>query len=89
MAAYDITKTVLAGVDNTTLQTWLSQAQAALNALVTGQQAVTVTVTGGGQHREVSFNKTNQANLIAWINMLQAQLGIKRTPRRPLFGGFG
>jgi hypothetical protein len=84
--AYDITQTVLAGVDNATLQGWLTDAQAALGKLMSGQQVVTVIVTGGGQHREVTYrNDRNQVALLnQWIRMLQAQLGIICAPRRPI-----
>jgi hypothetical protein len=82
VSSYDITQTVLAGVDNMTLNAWLTAAQAALQNLMIGGQATTVTVTGGGQHREVTFNKTNQSQLVAWIKMLQAQLGQISKPRR-------
>jgi len=85
---YDLTQTVLTGVSTPTLQTWLTQAQAALQSLMMGQQAVTVTVTGGGQHREVSFNKSNQPQLVLWIKTLQAQLGLIRQPRRPIWTRF-
>jgi hypothetical protein len=88
MAGYDLTQTPLAGVATVTLQSWLSDAQAALAALNTGRREVTVIVTGGGQHREVTFQKTDQAALLNWIRMLQAQLGIIATTRRPIWPRF-
>ena len=72
---------LLAGVDTTALQGWLSDAQAALAALNTGQREITIIVTGGGQHREVTFQKTDTAALANWIRTLQAQLGIIPAPR--------
>jgi hypothetical protein len=66
---------LLAGVDTTTLQSWLTNAQAALARVSTGQQEETVIVTGGGQHREVTFSKTNMGDLVRWIMMLQQALG--------------
>lgn len=79
---------VLAGLDPTLLQTWLTQAQTALAALNTGQRVVTVTVTGGGQHREVTYaNDPNSlARLNAWIIQLQQQLNIPRRSRRRALG---
>lgn len=86
--AYDITQTPIAGVDTTTLQGWLSDAQKAYAAFNIGRREVTVSVTGGGQHREVTFNRTNLQQLLAWIKMLQAQLGIITAPRRPIWPTF-
>lgn len=83
--AVDLSQTVLAGVDDATLRQWLAEAQAALASLNTGRREVTVIVTGGGQHREVTFDKTSQAQLINWIRMLQTQLGIVPQSRRPIW----
>lgn len=79
---------VLAGLDQATLQAWLAQAQAALNTLMQGQRVVTVTVTGGGQHREVTYrNDPNSlAMLNAWILQLQRQLRIPGRSRRRAIG---
>jgi hypothetical protein len=67
----------LAGVDRDTLQAWLTSAQSALNTLALGQKEITVIVTGGGQHREVTFerNPNSMAQLRAWIGELQRALG--------------
>lgn len=72
----------LGGVDQATLRLWLTQAQNARAEIMTGSKPVTVTVTGGGQHREVTYrNDPNSiANLSAWIIQLQAALGMR--PRR-------
>ena len=72
---------LLAGVDTATLQGWLSDAQAALAKFSTGAQEVTIIVTGGGQHREVTFAKPDMGSLSNWIRMLQAQLGLITRPR--------
>lgn len=84
MACFDPATSLLAGVDPATLQSWLTQAQMALMSLNTGQKVVTVEVTGGGQHRSVTYR--NDANglsqLAEWIRLLQAQLGIIPTPRQ-------
>lgn len=84
MSRFDPTQTVLAGLDSGTLTTWLNQAQAALQALNLGQREVHVAITGGGQHREVSFQKADQGSLVQWIKLLQAQLGLIRRPRRAI-----
>lgn len=68
----------LTGIDRPTLQGWLRDAQSALNTLALGQREITVIVTGGGQHREVTFerNQNSMAQLRAWIGELQRALGI-------------
>lgn len=78
---FDPNTSILAGVDRTTLQGWLSDAQAALARFSTGAQEVQVVVTGGGQHREVTFGKTDIGTLTQWIKLLQAQLGTITRPR--------
>ena len=84
MTCFDPTTSVLAGTDPALLRTWLTQAQAALASLNMGQRVVTVQVTGGGQHREVTYrNDPNSlSQLMEWIRLLQAQLGIIPAPRR-------
>jgi hypothetical protein len=84
MACFDPATSLLAGVDTATLHVWLADAQAALVAFSTGRREVTVIVTGGGQHREVTYrNDPNGfAQLQEWIRLLQAQLGIIVNPRR-------
>jgi hypothetical protein len=72
--------TELIGIDVPTLQKWLSEAQAALHSFRVGQKEVTVEITGGGQHRSVTFDKTNIAQLSIWISQLQRALGMR--PRR-------
>jgi hypothetical protein len=84
MSCFDRNTSILAGVDDDMLRTWLSQAQAARMELSTGSRAVTVEVTGGGQHRSVTYrnDQNGLAMLDDWIRLLQAQLGIIRSPRR-------
>lgn len=84
MSCFDPNTSLLAGVDPALLRTWLTQAQSALMSLNTGQRVVTVQVTGGGQHREVTYrNDPNSlAQLQEWIRLLQAQLGIICAPRQ-------
>jgi hypothetical protein len=75
---------ILAGLDAATLQTMLTNAQLALGKFATGQQEVTIIVTGGGQHREVTFARPDMGALTQWIKLLQAQLGIITQPRRAI-----
>lgn len=85
----DLTRTTLAGIDNTTLQTWLSTAQAAYLDVMTGNKPVTVTYAQGDGTRTVIYQKTDITNLTMFIKSLQVQLGIStgRRPMRPYFSG--
>lgn len=82
MMCFDPNTSVFDGLDTQTLQAALASAQTALIALNSGQQAVTVEVTGGGQHRSVTYQRANEAALVNLIRQLQAQLGIISSPRR-------
>jgi len=81
---FDPNTSILAGLDGDTLRTMLRDAQTAMGRFATGAQEQTVVVTGGGQHREVTFAKTELATLTQWIKLLQAQLGIISQPRRAI-----
>jgi hypothetical protein len=81
---FDPNTSILAGVTTPVLQGWLADAQAAMARFSTGAQEVTVVVTGGGQHREVTFARTDMATLTQWIRLLQAQLGTITRPRRAI-----
>lgn len=85
----DLTQTTLAGIDNTTLQTWLQTAQTAYMQLMTGGKPVTVTYTQGDGARTVIYQKTDITQLTMFIKSLQVQLGISRgrRPMRPVFVG--
>lgn len=74
----------LAGVSTATLQTWLANAQQAMADLMSGGKVVSITITGAGQHREVTYTRAELGQLTAWIKLLQAQLGLIRAPRRGL-----
>lgn len=81
---FDPNTSILTGVSTPVLQGWLADAQAAMARFSTGAQEVTVIVTGGGQHREVTFAKTDLGTLTQWIRLLQAQLGLITRPRRAI-----
>lgn len=70
----------LGDIDTATLVVWLAQARQAKADLMTGGKPVSLEVTGGGQHRSVTFSKTNLSDLNAWIMDIQRALG--RGPRR-------
>lgn len=75
-SGFDPNTSILAGVDTATLLQWLADAQAAYAQLATGTKEVTVIITGGGQHREVTYAKPSIGDLTQWIKLLQAQLGL-------------
>lgn len=76
-----LNQTILAGVDRTTLQQWLTMAQSAYNSLMTGRREVTVTYTQGDGQKSVTYAKADMAMLTQYIMQLQIQLGIKRGRR--------
>lgn len=75
--------TVLAGLTTPQLQAALASAQQAYIDLMTGKQVVTASYTQGDGAKTVSFKQTDAAQLTAFIRLLQAQLGIVCSPRRP------
>ena len=83
MARFDINNTILAGIPLGTIQTYLTQAQAAYAQLITGQRPVTVSYEG----KSVTYNMASVQNLEAWIELLQRALGYNRGRRalRPYF----
>lgn len=77
-------RSILAGVPRETLQEWLTRAQHAYAALMTGSKAESVTYTQGNGSRSVTYSRANLQDLGAFIELLQRQLGIARAPRRAL-----
>jgi hypothetical protein len=62
----------LAGIDQATLQQWLSDAQQSLALLMTGRRLVSGSYNG----KSVSYSQSDVGTLMAWIQMLQYALGI-------------
>jgi hypothetical protein len=81
---FDPTDCILTGVPNTTLQQWLTDAQAAYNSLMLGTRVVTVSIAQGDGSRTVSFTPADRANLVQYIRLLQAALGLNTMGRRPV-----
>lgn len=65
----------LLGVPTTTLQTWLGQAQQALQDLMTGAKPITLSYAQGEGTRTVTYTRAQLPQLRAWIGELQAALG--------------
>ena len=66
----------LVGVDTVTLQLWLTQAQQALQQIMVGGLAQTVTYGQGDGQKSVTYARGNQGQLLAWIQQLQQALGL-------------
>lgn len=76
---------VFAGMSPMVLQNALNSAQAALIALQSGQQAVTISYGEGNGTKHVEYKAPEIGGLVQLIRELQAQLGLRRHSRR----GFG
>ena len=87
----DSTSISLQGVSTTTLQTWLSQAQNAMQQLMVGASVTSVSYAQGQGQRMVVYRKTDLAQLRAWIQELQLAINpasacqFRRAPLRPRF----
>ena len=68
---------LVAGQSVVTLRQWLSDAQTALAALMTGRREVVVDYDG----KSITYSAATRADLEAWISLLQMQLGITKTRR--------
>lgn len=75
--------TVLSGVDPVVLRQWLTDAQTALQGLMTGRREVSVAYDG----KSVTYSSASKGDLQMWIMQLQRQLGIggRRSALRPYF----
>ncbi|MGV6478784.1 gpW family head-tail joining protein [Pantoea agglomerans] len=66
------------------LQEALTAAQQAYLELSTGSKGVSFSYTQGDGTRSVSYQQTDMGQLMALIQLLQAQLGIVKRPRKTL-----
>ena len=73
---------VFTGVEQATLQQWLTAAQTALFQLMSGVQVATASYTQGDGAKSVTYRQANIAQLNMLIMQLQQQLGITRRARR-------
>lgn len=79
--SFDPSTSLLAGMSDADLRSNLSALQAALLTLTAGGKPQVVEVTGGGQHRAVTYTKTDISALSYMIRLVQAQLGIVTSQR--------
>jgi hypothetical protein len=75
---------LLVGLDPSTLQTMLTQAQTAYANLMAGGLAESLSYTSGDGTKSVTYTRANINLLANWIRELQAQLGLVRRPRRAM-----
>lgn len=66
------------------LQEALTAAQQAYLELSTGSKGVSFSYTQGDGTRSVNYQQTDMGQLMALIQLLQAQLGIVKRPRKTL-----
>lgn len=66
------------------LRAALAKAQQAYIDLATGSHGVSFSYSQGDGTRSVSYQQSTLADLLALIQLLQAQLGIVSRPRKPV-----
>lgn len=66
------------------LRDTLQKAQQAYIDLTTGSRGVSFSYSQGDGTRSVSYQQSSLADLLALIQLLQAQLGIVARPRKPV-----
>lgn len=81
---FDPTQSVLAGLPPATLNLWLVQAQTAYFQLMTGDKVSTASYAQGDGSKSVQYTQADAARLLAFIQLLQQQLGVVCRPRRPI-----
>ena len=78
------TSLLAGGMTDEQLRDALQKAQQAYIDLTTGSRGVSVSYTQGDGTRSVSYQQSSLADLLALIQLLQAQLGIVARPRKPV-----
>lgn len=78
------TSLLAGGMTDAQLRDALQKAQQAYIDLTTGSRGVSFYYTQGDGTRSVSYQQSSLADLLALIQLLQAQLGIVARPRKPV-----
>lgn len=81
---YNRNTSTLAGITTAQLQQYLADAQAAKHAIMTGSQPVEIAYTQGDGSKSVKRQMTSLAQINAYIQELQLQLGMIQSARRPV-----
>jgi gpW len=75
---------ILDGVPDDTLQSWLSDARNAYQQLMTGSKAVILTYGMGDGQKSVTYERINSPKLLQWIGQLGQALKQPHSRRRAL-----
>lgn len=78
------TSLLAGGMTDDQLRDALQKAQQAYIDLTTGSRGVSFSYSQGDGTRSVSYQQSSLADLLALIQLLQAQLGIVARPRKPV-----
>lgn len=78
------TSLLAGGMTDEQLRDALQKAQQAYIDLTTGSRGVSFSYTQGDGTRSASYQQSSLADLLALIQLLQAQLGIVARPRKPV-----
>lgn len=78
------TSLLAGGMTDEQLRDALQKAQQAYIDLTTGSRGVSFAYTQGDGTRSVSYQQSSLADLLALIQLLQAQQGIVARPRKPV-----
>lgn len=78
------TSLLAGGMTDAQLRDALQKAQQAYIDLTTGSRGVSFSYTQVDGTRSVSYQQSSLADLLALIQLLQAQLGIVARPRKPV-----
>lgn len=78
------TSLLAGGMTDAQLRDALQKAQQAYIDLTTGSRGVSFSYSQGDGTRSVSYQQSSLADLLALIQLLQAQLGIVARPRKPV-----
>ena len=78
------TSLLAGGMTDEQLRDALQKAQQAYIDLTTGSRGVSFSYTQGDGTRSVSYQQSSLAELLALIQLLQAQLAIVARPRKPV-----
>ena len=82
---FNLNTSLLAGsMTDEQLRDALQKAQQAYIDLTTGSRGVSFSYSQGDGTRSVSYQQSSLADLLALIQLLQAQLGIVARPRKPV-----
>ncbi|WGL97919.1 gpW family head-tail joining protein [Arsenophonus sp. aPb] len=76
--------TLLTGMSKEQLKAALEVAQQAYLELASGNKGVSFSYSQGDGTRSVSYQKTQLSDLLALIQMIQAELGLIPRARRPV-----